>query len=270
MMNYPAPFTSNNRVLGLLLSYDLNHIDPLFLITNEYVAMCESGWNVSFVLFTAANWTSKLRKYIRLKTYCYRISDYLDIRYSLHNKTVGTNLASFHRPYIAKELNNFDFFVYHEDDIIFKNTHLSAYLAETKRLYEISPEALEFSLIGFQRYRRLTKRGVVDLWSDEDIIETDLMEETPTLTPTCIKDEVNRFFWISSCMMAFVIWHLGDHLSRALSRFIYFHSFCSALDIIDLSSAAVDFHSLRSAADSCDRILQSRSLWADLFLFHHL
>jgi hypothetical protein len=49
MLNYPDKITTNNKVMGLLLSYDLAHIDPLVLILNEYVSMCEGGWNSTMV-----------------------------------------------------------------------------------------------------------------------------------------------------------------------------------------------------------------------------
>lgn len=40
---YPLPFTKHNRILSMILSYDLSHIDPLVLIVNEYVSMCEGN-----------------------------------------------------------------------------------------------------------------------------------------------------------------------------------------------------------------------------------
>lgn len=188
MLNYPTAHSEHNKILGLILSFDLNHLDPLMLIAGEYVSMCESGWNVTFVLFTAANWTPKLKKLLHLKTYCYRVNDYIEIRYSVHDRSVGTNLATFHRAYVEKELNNFDFFVYHEDDIIFKNHHLSSYLSVTKQLYIDSPTYFETSIMGFQRFRRLikTEEGRGTDWRDTDVVETDLIEESPEFVPMCV------------------------------------------------------------------------------------
>lgn len=40
---YPLPFTKHNRILSMILAYDLSHIDPLVLIINEYVSMCEGN-----------------------------------------------------------------------------------------------------------------------------------------------------------------------------------------------------------------------------------
>jgi len=52
LKNYPKPFTANNRILGMVLTYNTDHIDPLMLIFNEYVSMCEAGWNPTIVLFS--------------------------------------------------------------------------------------------------------------------------------------------------------------------------------------------------------------------------
>jgi hypothetical protein len=40
-ITFPAPNGPNNRVLGVMLSYDFGHIDPLVIILGEYVSMCE-------------------------------------------------------------------------------------------------------------------------------------------------------------------------------------------------------------------------------------
>lgn len=50
LLNYPASNSDNNRVLGMILSHNLGHIDPLVLTINEYVSMCESGNLLYYVL----------------------------------------------------------------------------------------------------------------------------------------------------------------------------------------------------------------------------
>lgn len=84
------------------------------------------------------------------------------------------------------EVNNYDVFVYHEDDILFKYSHLIAYLHETKKLHQLdSKNGLLYHSIGFQRYRHLHfQHG----WGESDIIEQDLLEETPTFKPICVND----------------------------------------------------------------------------------
>jgi hypothetical protein len=155
MLNCPEPFTTNNKIMGLLLSYDLCHIDPLILILNEYISMCEGGWSTTMVLFTTADWTPKLRRYMKYKSFCYRIENYVDIRYEMYNKSVGVNLGAFHRKYIEKEKDNYEMFIYHEDDVVIKHTHIAAYLHDTKKLHHLNKEKsmLYDHLLGFQRYR---------------------------------------------------------------------------------------------------------------------
>lgn len=192
MKGYPEAHSQNNRLLGLILAYNLDHIDPLLLIFNEYVSMCEGGWNTTVVLFTTVDWSPRLRRFIRQKTYCYRMGKSLDVRYSLHNASISVGLGAEHRKYLGNEVNNFDVFVYHEDDMVFKHSHLVAFLAETKKLHYLMPEfGLRDHTIGFQRYRRLLRSGEMHhvTWGEQDIIEQDLLEETPNFRLQCIKDE---------------------------------------------------------------------------------
>lgn len=121
------------------------------------------------------------------KTYCYRTGAFLDIDLAIYESHVGVALGAEHRKYMANRTELFDVFVYHEDDIIFKHTHLMAYLYEIEKLHNLLPEnGLHDYLIGFQRYRRLT---FASGWGEVDIFEQELLEEIPNFRPVCIKDE---------------------------------------------------------------------------------
>lgn len=92
---------------------------------------------------------------------------------------------------MGHELNNHDVFIYHEDDIIVKHSHLVAYLSETKKLrLRLGESAWKDYSIGFQRYRRLGRGNSQHAlnYGEQDIFEQDLMEETPNFRPTCIMD----------------------------------------------------------------------------------
>ena len=86
---------------------------------------------------------------------------------------------------MAKVVNNFDVFIYHEDDILMRFSHLNAFVEETKRLKNImSPShGLTDHIIGFQRYRRLYKEDDHQKsgWGEQDIIEQEMLEEVPHL-----------------------------------------------------------------------------------------
>ena len=148
LKNYPVPFSSNNRILGFVLAFNLDHLDSLMMIINEYTSMCEGGWNSTLVIYTGHDWSDKMRRYARYRSYCYRIDAFMPIRYSVHKYTVGTNLTAYHRKYIAAELDNFDVFAYHEDDIVLKHTHMNGYLDETRRLASLNPNLLLDHLLG--------------------------------------------------------------------------------------------------------------------------
>ena len=87
-------------------------------------------------------------RYAKSRSYCYRIQQPIKFRLSVHDPTVGNELASFHRLEIAKEIDNYDVFVYHEDDMILKLSNFVAYLEETNKLKKLLPETglQDFSL----------------------------------------------------------------------------------------------------------------------------
>ena len=90
----PAPHTPYNRVLGLICSYNYGHIDPLTLILNEYLYMCEGGWDPVIALFTTERWTSKIKRLYADKLYCYRTNSSVEIRHMVFPKTINVALAA--------------------------------------------------------------------------------------------------------------------------------------------------------------------------------
>ena len=181
--NYPTPNTEHNRIIAFVLNFNFKHIDPLLLIFNEYVSMCEGGWEPTVVLHTTVNWTSTMHRYFRQRTYCYRKGASINIRLDVHDSSVGTGLAMKHKAILQQEINNHEFFVYHEDDIIFKYSHLVGYLHETKKLHDLNPESeLQSSVIGFLRYRRDLRAELQSVFQEQDIFEQEMLD-------TCVKDE---------------------------------------------------------------------------------
>jgi hypothetical protein len=190
LTTFPVAFTEYNRIMSFILSFSYDHIDPLLLILNEFVSMCEGGWDPTVMIFTTSNWTDTMFRYARQRTYCYRTGKSIPIRLSVHDPSIGTGLSMMHKPVLQKEIDNFDFFVYHEDDIVFKFSHLSAYLYETRKLAEVvaPTNGLHGSVIGFQRFRRILRGDLNAKFTENDIFEQEMLEETPTFTPICFND----------------------------------------------------------------------------------
>lgn len=188
---FPAANTASNRILGFILAYNMDHIDPLLLIFNEYLAMCESGWKPTLVIFTTMPWGDPIRRYIKTKTFCYSINASYPISFSVHAPIISTGLGAVHRQVLGEEVHNYDMFVYHEDDIVFKHAHLIAYIEETKKIHTLFPEnGLWDYNIGFQRYRKLFRGGDVHAgnFGEADILEQELLEEVPNFVPICLAD----------------------------------------------------------------------------------
>lgn len=188
---FPAPFTQRNRILSMLLAFNYDHIDPLVMIINEYLSMCEGGWSPTLILHTTVLWSDKLRRYLEAKAFCYRINSTFPILYDIHDPSINIGLGAVHRKFVARELYNHDLFIYQEDDIIVRHSHVAAYLYEMDQLYQLETyDALKHNIIGFQRYRRLLRGdGHHHLnWGEQDIFEQELLEETPSFSHICIKD----------------------------------------------------------------------------------
>jgi hypothetical protein len=188
---YPSPNSQHNRILAMILAFNLGHIDPMMYILNEYVSLCEGGWSPTVVLYTTAHWTDKLRRLIRDKTFCYRSNSSVPLEYAVYDKSIGFNLASPHRARMARDIDKYDLFIYHEDDIVVKASHVTAYVEETKVLRQIL-DVVDFTkhMVGFQRYRRIFNTGghQNDI-SENDLMEQDLMEETPGFVPICLASQ---------------------------------------------------------------------------------
>jgi len=187
MNNFPAPFTSHNRVLGMVCSYNMDHMDSLYLILGEYVAMCEGGFLPTIVLFTTASYTPPVRRVVKYRTWCYRANASLTLVYKVFEPSISINLASQHRRFMTSEVNNYDVFIYHEDDMIVKFHQLVGFLAEIRRLQTLIPDtALRDNTIGFLRYRRLPSAHG---YSARDVVEQELMDEEPNFSHICIANE---------------------------------------------------------------------------------
>ena len=193
----PRPFSDHNKVAGLILAYNMAHVDPLMMyILPEYTNMCEAGWDPTVVIFTAMSldheWTERVRRLVSERNYCYRLGRSIDIRYDVHDKNISSALSAVHRQWIKRNLDEYDVFLYHEDDIVFQQRHLAAYLSETALLKERLPWTASYDYsIGFQRFRHIhrEKDQLHHKWHENDFVEQDMLEEAPTFEQFCLAKE---------------------------------------------------------------------------------
>lgn len=189
---WPAPHSSFNKVLGMILVFNFKRIDSIMIILNEYKSLCESGWKPTIAFFTTEKPSFMLNQYFEEKLYCYHTQQSIPIKWQTFNESVGIYIADKTREFVAKEVNNFDLFMYHEEDIILQQSHVAAYLYESKRMsQQLGPTTAFDYMIGFQRYRRHNRpfKHLNDPFSDHDIFHQEYLEETPFFKPICLKTQ---------------------------------------------------------------------------------
>jgi len=162
----------------MILGFNYDHIDPLMLIMGKYQSMCEGPTVVSF---TTVEWSLEMKNVLpKDKWLCSNYCRCAPAKYWICPwRGYGT------------WKNNQDVFIYHEDDIIVKHSHLVAYLSESKMLrLSLKDNSWSNYCIGFQRYRRLPRGAPqhANNYGEQDIYEQDLMEETPNFRPICIEN----------------------------------------------------------------------------------
>lgn len=187
LVDFPEPYTDHNRIHIQILNFDFHHIDSLNLNLNEILSMCEGGWDPTILIYSCANYSDTIMKYIVEKSFCYRTQTYIPIHVRQYDAGVGIWLSAPHR-IVAKDLiNNFDFFVYIEDDMIFRYTLLTAFLEETKMLQAVLPEnGLADYCIGYQRFKKKHHKKGEYLDGENVIVEH--VDELPTFDHICLQD----------------------------------------------------------------------------------
>eukprot|EP01038_Epipyxis_sp_PR26KG_P004107 gene4107-5857_t len=189
---FPTAYTQYNRVFGSIVGGNFRRIDPFIIILNEYKAMCEGGWNVTIAVFSFVELSESLHRFIEQKLFCYRILSQIQFKVIVYPSSIGYLLSEQPRKYAKLHLDDYDVFMYQEEDMIIQYAHLVGFLYETKRIYQLLNEkGISDYCIGFQRYRRHmrshehNKRHI----SEQEILHQEYLEELPYFEPICIQNE---------------------------------------------------------------------------------
>lgn len=189
----PKPFSSANKVLSMVIAFSLNRMDPLLITMRGHQAMCEAGWNVNFVIFTAHKVSLRYRRYLEAKLYCHRIQSNIPLIISEHDPSIHIGLVEETRAYLRSHWEQYDVYIYMEEDVIVEFQHLVGYLSESLKLQNLigKEEAMSKYHIGFQRYRRhlLPMEGKKPKMGEEEVLLQEYLEEVPFFKPVCFKDQ---------------------------------------------------------------------------------
>lgn len=156
----PAPQTGavsllqGTRVLLCIVAFDLEQMIHLESMLDAAVDACEAGADVAVRLYAAEAWPERLQQLIRHRAFCSRTGQALRVELAMKERRDRLFITNHHRPDMYALLDDFDLFVYAENDMLIPARTLAAYLQQEAALYDASVEAWEAHAFGFLRYER--------------------------------------------------------------------------------------------------------------------
>lgn len=150
----PIYHQPKGRLMYMAASYDLSQYQCLWNSLTSLVETCNAGWNISVHLQVSNGlaYDSVLYQQIQDSMYCAYFDRLIPVLLTSYNASIGFGLNSRHRQLIHKHLNDFDYFVYAEEDMVFKHSHLIAYLHAYEQVRVAYPLTYHTYTIGFLRY----------------------------------------------------------------------------------------------------------------------
>lgn len=147
----PAPASRPQRLLYMTASYSLDQYLFMWNSLGSLVSICDAGWEVEIHLQVASGLLPDSDQFRALQSslFCARTQSLLPIHITSYNK-IGFGLTTQHRNITQSLLDQFDYFVYAEEDMIFTLNHLLAYLSASQRIRSLFSNPLRYT-IGFLR-----------------------------------------------------------------------------------------------------------------------
>ncbi|KAL7502708.1 hypothetical protein ACHAXN_000702 [Cyclotella atomus] len=145
--------TNTLRLLIAVTAYDLNQFPHFNRMYDSFRDMCESGYTVDLYIYTTVDWPRDTLDSLESRIHCRHPLAQFSVSMVLKDPDVKLNLARYHKTLFHDNVDNYDLFIYSEDDHLVLLKHVTAYMEETRRLKEIlgTPGYTDYS-IGFIRY----------------------------------------------------------------------------------------------------------------------
>lgn len=122
---FPPPVQRDRRMLFMINAYDFNATDSHVINTLQTLASwCERGEEVHVALYTTS---PELVSYVfdkKQRFFCQRLSSSLPIAVLEYDKNITINIAGMHRYLVADKIEEYDWFLYTEDDLALTRSHV--------------------------------------------------------------------------------------------------------------------------------------------------
>jgi hypothetical protein len=145
--------SQNKSLLFMTASYSFDQFTALQKVLDSLRDICNAGWNVVVHLDISSKGMDKNHpsaSIIRDRMYCVRTQSYIPLVIDSYG-TIGFGLNSKHRAYAAKHLQEFDYFVYAEEDMLLTISHLSAFIDAMYKVRLSLPDTWLRYQMGFLR-----------------------------------------------------------------------------------------------------------------------
>lgn len=140
---------SGVKILVAIASYDFSQFPLLEEVLDSYHDICVAGAKVDLYIHTVVPYTVALIDLLNARMNC----DGMEVIIIVVSPAVRLNLVDFHRPLFYDKIDDYDLFIYSEDDIKVSPTTVKAYLDETRRIEQLvgTSPAVDYN-VGIVRY----------------------------------------------------------------------------------------------------------------------
>ena len=122
------------RILFAIPSYDLSQFHYLEKMIDNMRNLCEAGGHVTIFIFSTVVYSPETIHLLNSRTNCRNPAGELNVKVKIYPSSIKYRLVDFHRADFYDHLQEYDLFIYAEDDHDIQTRHIAAYLAETERL----------------------------------------------------------------------------------------------------------------------------------------
>ena len=167
--SFPNPLEYRRVLFGITAFNRKQHVHLKQMVL-AVVSMCEAGMDVTVLLYTADTnlYTDAETHEMEQLGFCTRIQGSVDIRILVRSAELQLKMTMEHRQEFKSMLDDYDLFIYTEDDMQVDFRHLTAYIAESHRLRNAA-EGDKY-LIGYLRYEEngISTGHTQVIWENSD------------------------------------------------------------------------------------------------------
>lgn len=169
------------RILYVVAMYDFGQYKHTEKIIDSARDMCEAGARVNLVLQVAVGIPDIMMDAFMKRTYCSNPVGNFTLAVDWYDRSVALDLSTKHKRYMYDRLEQFDLFVYSEDDMHLRPLTVASFLEETAKLDAAFPEMYSVEDKTSTRYFSSVIR-----WEETFAVEDHPGRKDPSFNPRAV------------------------------------------------------------------------------------